>query len=110
MEREHFATEDYWDTLKETDNGKVSYDVDVVVLYGDVDGNGRINTSDAAMAYGYVNGRITFDERQKKAVDVNGDGRINTSDAAFIYAYVNGRIQQFPVEKQSQGETVHEVE
>ena len=110
VEREHFATEDYWDTLKETDNGKVSYDVDVAVLYGDVDGNGRINTSDAAMAYGYVNGRITFDERQKKVVDVNGDGKINTSDAAFIYAYVNGRIQQFPVEKQSQGETVHEVE
>ena len=62
------------------------------------------------MTYAYVNGVYEFTEEQKKAADVTGDGDIRTIDAAFIYAYVNGRIQQFPVEKQSQGETVHEVE
>ena len=98
VEREHFATTDYWDTLKETDDGKVSYEVTPSILYGDIDGDGEVNLLDAALGYAYVNGRITFTEEQKKAVDVDGDGEANLLDAALIYAYVNGRIQQFPIE------------
>lgn len=98
VERKHFATSDYWDTLKETDNGKISYEVAPAILYGDIDGDGEVNLLDAALGYAYVNGRITFTEEQQKAVDVDGDGEANLLDAALIYAYVNGRIQQFPAE------------
>ena len=110
VERAHFATSDYWKTLKEANDGNVNYDVTSPVIYGDVTGDGYVRTVDAALTYAYVNGVYEFTEEQKKAADVTGDGDIRTIDAAFIYAYVNGRIQQFPVEKQSQGETVHEVE
>ena len=98
VEREHFATTDYWNTLKETDNGKVSYDVKSSIVYGDVNGDGKINTADAALTYASINGKVTLKEEQQKVADVNGDGKINTADAAMIYARVNGKIAEFPAE------------
>ena len=100
VERVHFATTDYWTTSKETDEGKVSYEVASSVVYGDVNGDGKINTADAAITYASVNKKITLKEEQLKAADVNGDGKVNAADAAIIYAYVNKKIAQFPVEKQ----------
>ena len=69
------------------------------VVYGDVNGDGKINSGDAALTYAYVNGKIKFKEGQLKAADVNGDGKINSGDAALIYARVNGKIETFPAAK-----------
>ena len=99
VEREHFATTDYWNTLKETDDGKVSFDVAPSVIYGDVNGDGEVTTFDAALTYAYVNKKLKFTEVQQKAADINGDGEVTTFDAALIYAYVNKKISQFPIEK-----------
>ena len=99
VEREHFATTDYWKTLKETDNGKVSFDVAPSVIYGDVNRDGEVTTFDAALTYAYVNKKLKFTEVQQKAADINGDGEVTTFDAALIYAYVNKKISQFPIEK-----------
>lgn len=99
VEREHFATADYWNTLKETDDGKVSFDVAPSVIYGDVNGDGEVTTFDAALTYAYVNKKLKFTEVQQKAADINGDGEVTTFDAALIYAYVNKKISQFPIEK-----------
>lgn len=65
---------------------------------GDVDGDGDINTLDAALLYAYVNGRITLNAEQLARGNVTGEGEINTLDAALIYAFVNGRISSFPAE------------
>ena len=69
------------------------------VAYGDVNGDGKINTADAAMTYAYVNKKIEFSETQLKVADVNGDGKVNAADAAVIYAYVNKKIDAFPAAK-----------
>lgn len=68
------------------------------ILLGDVDGDGTVNHFDAAMVYGYYNGKTTFTEDQLAAADVNGDGVVNHFDAAMIYGFYNGKITKFPAE------------
>ena len=41
---------------------------------------------DAALAYGYVNGKLTLTDEQLLRADVNGDGLVEQNDAAQIYA------------------------
>ena len=72
---------------------------EATVVFGDVNGDGKINSGDAALTYAYVNGKIKLKEGQLKAADVNGDGKINSGDAALIYARVNGKIETFPAAK-----------
>ena len=71
------------------------------VLYGDVNGDGRINSTDAAITYAVHNGKRAFTAEQAVAGDVNGDGKINSTDAALIYAVHNGKRKDFPVESMS---------
>lgn len=68
-------------------------------LYGDVNGDSRINAADAAITYAIANGKRTATADQTVAADVSGDGKINAADAALIYAYANGKRTSFPVEK-----------
>jgi len=68
-------------------------------LYGDVNGDSRINAADAAITYAIANGKRTPTAEQTAAADVSGDSRINAADAALIYAYANGKRTSFPVEK-----------
>ena len=68
-------------------------------LYGDVNGDSRINAADAAITYAIANGKRTATADQTAAADVSGDGKINAADAALIYAYANGKRTSFPVEK-----------
>jgi len=70
---------------------------EATVIFGDVNGDGKINTGDAALVYAYIKGKSTLTEDQLKAADVNGDGKINTGDAALIYAYIKGKVKAFPV-------------
>ena len=72
---------------------------EAAVMYGDVNGDGRINAADAAITYAIANGKRTATADQSVAADVSGDGRINAADAALIYAYANGKRSGFPVEK-----------
>ena len=68
------------------------------VAYGDVNGDGIINSTDAAIVYRSVNGRYTLTDSQKLSADVNGDGAVNSTDAALIYRYTNGKMSKFPAE------------
>lgn len=68
------------------------------VLYGDVNGDTRINAADAAITYAIANGKRTATADQKIIADVSGDGKINAADAALIYAYANGKRSSFPVD------------
>lgn len=68
------------------------------VTCGDVNGDSRVNASDAALVYRYTNGKYQLSSSQLTAADVNGDGKVGVTDAALIYRYTNGKITKFPIE------------
>ncbi len=68
------------------------------VIYGDLNGDGVVDSTDAALLYRAVNGKKELTGEQFTAADVNGDGTVDSTDAALLYRYVNGKIERFPVE------------
>ena len=77
---------------------KAEPDPEPEVKYGDVNGDGNINSTDAAILYRSVNGKYTLPDSRKAAADVNGDGAVNSTDAALIYRKANGKMSNFPAE------------
>ena len=67
------------------------------VLYGDVNGDGEIDITDAGLLIQYCNGLRELTEEQLAAVDLNGDGEVSLADAALLVQYCNGLINDFPV-------------
>ena len=59
-----------------------------IVIYGDVNGDGNIDTGDAGTIVDYENFLIDWnpaaDAALLKAADVNGDGNVDTADAGII--------------------------
>lgn len=93
-----------WDLLRATDLDGVnailtSLALDTIdeetVTLGDINGDGKINLTDAALLVQYVNEIITFNDTQLAAGDVNGDGKVNLTDAALLIQYVNEIITSF---------------
>lgn len=90
-----FKNEDYEDIILETENGVLTYKG---VLYGDINGDTRINILDANIIRRYAARIITLDDAEIEAADVNGDGRVNILDANIIRRYAAKLIDRFPVE------------
>ena len=65
------------------------------VVYGDVNGDGRINTADAVIVLKSTVGMVQLDDEQKSAADVNRNGMVNTADATCILKYAAGIIAVF---------------
>jgi hypothetical protein len=63
-----------------------------VQVWGDVNGDGEVNTIDAALIMQSVAGFIAQPPNQSVA-DVNDDGRIDSVDAALILQYDAGLIE-----------------
>ena len=60
-------------------------------LKGDVNGDGKINSLDAAWVLKHDAMIISLDDTQLDAADVNGDGKINIiSKSLFFEAFLNG--------------------
>jgi len=75
------------------------------VKYGDVNGDGVIDISDAMLICQIYLGNVAPTDTQKKAAEVNGDGIIDISDAMTVCQYYLGNIAKFPVEKENQSAT-----
>jgi len=64
-----------------------------VILFGDVNGDGNIDTSDAGLIVDYENFLVLWDQPAdavyRKAADLNGDGNADTADAGLIVDYEN---------------------
>ncbi len=59
-----------------------------IIVYGDVDGNGRINASDALEVERYSVDMVDLTDVQKEAADIGeNDGRINATDSLTIKRY-----------------------
>lgn len=68
------------------------------ILWGDANGDGRVNTRDSMkIAQYYLDRTISIN---LAASDVNGDGRYNTRDSMLIAQYyASGGTTKFPVQK-----------
>ena len=62
------------------------------VLYGDVNGNGSVDSLDAAQVLKYDAMMITLDSNALTRGDVSGDGTVNSLDAAQILKFDAGMI------------------
>lgn len=66
---------------------------------GDINGDGKIDTTDARLALQYAVGKITLTEAQQAVGDVNGDSKVDTTDARLILQKAVGKIDTFPTAK-----------
>ncbi len=55
-----------------------------IVIYGDVNGDGKISASDYAKVKNAFLGKVTLNNSFKEAADVNKDGKVTASDYAKI--------------------------
>ncbi|MBE6678180.1 MAG: hypothetical protein E7597_05240 [Ruminococcaceae bacterium] len=74
-------------------NGESSEEADAV--YGDINGDGDINSLDAAQVLKHDAQLITLETEAIIAADVNGDGTVNSLDAAQILKYDAKLITEF---------------
>lgn len=68
---------------------------DDVVLIGDVNGDGRVDSLDAARILRFDAGLISLESSAVKAGDVDGNGKLNSLDAAKILKFDAGLIESF---------------
>ena len=65
-------------------------------VLGDVNGDGKIDTTDAKLIMQYDLGMIDETVLNLSAADVNGDGKVDTTDAKLIMQFDLGLINKFP--------------
>ena len=82
--------------VKGTDYPILAWQATETVTLGDLDGDGIVNSTDAATLYRLINSGAEMTEEQRTAADVNGDGDVNSTDAAIIYRVANGKSTAFP--------------
>ena len=68
------------------------------IAYGDVNGDNKINSTDALQALMHSTKLLTLKGNAKTAADVNADGTINATDALLILNYSVGAITKFPAD------------
>lgn len=78
--------------------GTVTVDTATQVIYGDADGNGKVESADASLVAQAALDLITFTDDQIKACDVDGNGKIESADASLIAQRALDLITSFPVE------------
>ncbi len=61
-----------------------------LLIYGDVSGDGKINSHDTMAVYRYILGLTSPSEIVKLAMDVTGDGKVNSHDSMGIYRSILG--------------------
>ena len=69
---------------------------DMQYLIGDVDGNGKVTTTDARLTLQYSAKKIGSEALELLAADVNSDGIVTTTDARLILQKAAGKIAFFP--------------
>lgn len=62
---------------------------------GDINGDSKINSSDALAALQAATGQIKLNDTQKALADVNKDKKVNASDALAILQFATGLIKKF---------------
>lgn len=58
---------------------------------GDVNGDGKINTTDLMKAAAHAKGKKLLSKEEFERADINGDGKVNNTDVTLIAAHVKGK-------------------
>lgn len=77
--------------------------------YGDVDGNGSINSSDALLILQSSTGKVKLTSAQSFRANVNNDSKVNSSDALLVLSRSVGLINLFPVEEGEEPDVDHDI-
>ncbi len=70
------------------------------VIYGDVDGNGKVEIDDALMALKAAVGKVHLSEEETTRAELDGNNTVDPIDALLILQKVVGKIHHFPIEEQ----------
>ena len=73
--------------------------IDGLFKYGDIDKNGKVDSSDALQVLQYSVNKISLDYNQYEAARVGGDSSITSSDALYVLQMAVKKIVVFPVEQ-----------
>ncbi len=85
-----------------------SGDTSASLVYGDANGNGKVDAGDASHILQY-DVKLINSVNNTKAADVTGDGNINSADAASVLQYDVKLIDRFPAESVSETESSAEA-
>ena len=86
VEKKNHVTREYTVTV-----GAENVTQDVKIhLKGDINGDGKVNTSDVGKANSHAKGTSTLTGYDFACADVNGDGKVNTSDVGKINSHAKG--------------------
>ena len=73
------------------DGNDVEVESAILVVTGDLDGNGVVNNADVSHLVRYNVGKETLTESEIKAADTNLDGSVNNRDASKLSRYLVGK-------------------
>ena len=65
----------------------------IVVVKGDITGDGKIDISDVAKLYQYFKGKIKMDLEYQKAGKLVNNNSITIADVAKLYQYLKGKVK-----------------
>ena len=68
-------------------------------MYGDLNGDTKVNATDALIVLQAAVGKISLSEGDQKLADVDGSGDVMATDALLILQKAVGKIDRFPVEQ-----------
>ena len=73
-------------------NGTVSIEGNsyTVVMLGDANGDGKINSADLLKMVNHLNGSAILSSSYKMSADINNDGKVNSADLLKIVNHLNG--------------------
>ena len=69
------------------DDEKVEY---IVIIEGDINGDGEVTTTDLQQVIDSIIGKVTIDEKYNKAIDLDGDGQITITDVSLLRKQILG--------------------
>lgn len=76
--------------------GKINEGFNQEIVYGDIDFDGEVTSSDFMLINRYILGKMEFRDEQKYAADVDGNNEINSIDSLLIRRYILGALKEFP--------------
>jgi hypothetical protein len=76
-------------------NGSTLVDSVTVVILGDVDGNGRVDSTDYMRIKAAFLGTFALNDAERSAADVDGNGRIDSTDYMRIKGHFLGEFNLY---------------
>lgn len=73
-----------------------SSDSYTLIVAGDVNGNGQIDTADYISTSGYIKSVISLSATAQEAADANGDGVVSSTDYVAMGTYLKGFLSSMP--------------